>query len=63
MNHVLTAQQEQWVDRTLNALSLEHAIAQLFNVSRPLEDPAVWLKLLEQWPVGCLSARTKSAAV
>jgi hypothetical protein len=42
MDHVLTPQQEQWVERTLNALPLEHAIAQLFNVSRPLEDPAAW---------------------
>jgi beta-N-acetylhexosaminidase len=63
MNEVLTPQQRQWVDTTLNALSLEHAIAQLFNVSRPLEDPTAWLKLLEQWPVGCMSARTKSATV
>ena len=62
MNHVLAPQQQQWVDRTLNALSLEHAIAQLFNVSRPLEDPGAWLKILEQLPVGCMSARTKSAA-
>ena len=62
MDHVLTPQQQQWVDHTLNSLSLEHAIAQLFNVSRPLEDPAAWLKLIEQLPVGCLSARTKSAA-
>lgn len=62
MDDVLTPQQQQWVDRTLNALSLEHAIAQLFNVSRSDEDPAAWLKLLEQFPVGCLSARTKSAA-
>ena len=62
MAHVLTPQQQQWVDRTLNGLSLEHAIAQLFNVSRPVEDPAVWLKQIEQLPVGCMSARTKSAA-
>lgn len=62
MAQILTPQQQQWVDRTLNALSLEHAIAQLFNVSRPQEDPAAWLKLLEQLPVGCMSARTKSAA-
>lgn len=63
MNYPLTAQQQQWVDRTLNSLSLEHAIAQLFNVSRPLEEPAAWLKLLEQLPVGCMSARTRSAVV
>lgn len=62
MDHLLTPQQVQWVDKTLNALSLEHAIAQLFNVSRPLEDPAAWRQLLEQLPVGCISVRTKSAA-
>src|SRR5262245_22699729 len=62
MNNILTPQQLQWVDHTLNTLSLEHAIAQLFNVSRPQEDPIAWLKLLEQLPVGCMSARTKSAA-
>ena len=59
--HQLTPPQQQWVDRTLNGLSLEGAIAQLFNVSRPVEDPAEWLKVLERWPVGCLSARTRSA--
>jgi beta-N-acetylhexosaminidase len=62
MGHILTPPQQQWVDRTLNGLSLEGAIAQLFNVSRPVEDPAEWLKIIERWPVGCLSARTRSAA-
>ena len=62
MNFVLAPHQQNWVDRTLSSLSLEHAIAQLFNVSRPLEDPAEWLRLLEQLPVGCMSARTKSAS-
>ncbi|MEZ4733484.1 MAG: glycoside hydrolase family 3 N-terminal domain-containing protein [Caldilineaceae bacterium] len=61
MDHSLTPQQAQWVDKTLNGLSLERAIAQLFNVSRPLEDPAAWLKLQEELPFGCMSARTKSA--
>jgi beta-N-acetylhexosaminidase len=62
MNHTLSPQQQQWVDCTLTSLSLEQAILQLFNVSRPVEEPAAWRKLLEQYPVGCLSARTKSAA-
>lgn len=61
LEQVLTPHQAQWVDKTLNGLSLEQAIAQLFNVSRPLEDPAAWLKLQERLPFGCLSARTKSA--
>lgn len=50
--HQLTPQQQQWVDHTLNSLSLEGAIAQLFNVTRAVEDPAEWLKLIERWPVG-----------
>lgn len=61
LEQVLTPHQAQWVDKTLNGLSLEQAIAQLFNVSRPLEDPAAWLQLQEGLPFGCLSARTKSA--
>ncbi|MFO7632894.1 MAG: glycoside hydrolase family 3 N-terminal domain-containing protein, partial [Caldilinea sp.] len=62
MNDTLALQQQQWIDRTLNALSLEAAIAQLFNVTRPMEDADAWLRLLDQWPVGCISLRTKSAA-
>ena len=62
MNHILTPQQQQWVERTLNGLSLEQAILQLFSVTRAQEDPGDWLKFLEQFPVGCLTARTKSAA-
>ncbi|MCB0088389.1 MAG: hypothetical protein KDE54_10785 [Caldilineaceae bacterium] len=62
MYSTLTAQQAQWVDRTLNGLSLTQAVAQLFNVSRPLEDAAAWLQILDQTPVGCMSVRTKSAA-
>lgn len=61
MNHSLTPNKQQWVERTLNSLSLEAAIAQLFNVTRPMEDADAWLRLLEQWPVGCISLRTKSA--
>jgi beta-N-acetylhexosaminidase len=61
MYYNLTTQQQQWVDRTLAALTLEQAIAQLVNVTRPVEDAGVWLRLLEQWPVGCMSLRTKSA--
>jgi len=62
MHDNLTPQQQQWVDRTLNALSLDHAIAQLFNVSHPVKDADAWLRLLEQTPVGCMSVRTRSAA-
>ena len=47
MQHLLTPQQQQWIDRTLNGLSLEQAILQLFNVSRFRTDPAEWLNLFE----------------
>lgn len=53
--------QQQWVDRTLNSLSLEQTIGQLFNISRPIEDADSWLRLLEKFPAGAFSARTKSA--
>ena len=62
MYSTLAPPQAQWVDRTLNGLSLTQAVAQLFNVSRPLEDAAAWLQILDQTPVGCMSVRTKSAA-
>lgn len=62
MDYGLSPQGQRWVDQTLNTLSLQQAILQLFNVSRPLEDPDAWLKLMEQFPVGCLSARTRTAA-
>ncbi len=61
MNYALTTHQQQWVDHTLAALSLEQAIAQLVNVTRPVDDPDVWRRLLDQWPAGCISLRTKSA--
>lgn len=62
MKHTLNTPQQQWVDRTLASLSLEQAIAQLVNITRPLDDPDAWLKLLERWPAGCISLRTKTAA-
>lgn len=61
MNYALTDHQQQWVDRTLAALTLEQAIAQLVNVTRPVDDPDAWRRLLDQWPVGCMSLRTKTA--
>jgi len=63
MNYdALSSHQQQWVDRTLAVLTLEQAIAQLINVTRPTDDPDTWCRLLDQWPVGCISLRTKSAA-
>lgn len=61
MQRILTPSQQQWVERTLNSLSLEQAIGQLFNISRPIDDADTWLRLLEKFPAGAFSARTKTA--
>ena len=52
----LTLQQIQWVDTTLRSLSVEQAVAQLLNVSQPM-DSDQWLAFLEKVPVGAMSAR------
>ncbi len=57
----LTPQQTAWVDKTLNSLSTEEAIAQLLNVSQPM-DSATWLAFLKKIPVGAMSARVPNAA-
>jgi beta-N-acetylhexosaminidase len=57
----LTAHQTAWVDQTLNALSVEACLAQLLNVSQPM-DKAQWLTFLEKIPVGAMSARVPNAA-
>ncbi|MCB0184835.1 MAG: hypothetical protein KDE31_11250, partial [Caldilineaceae bacterium] len=56
----LTPQQIQWVDTTLRALTVEQAVAQLLNVSQPM-DSAQWLAFLEKVPVGAMSARVPTA--
>lgn len=56
----LTPQQTVWVDQTLNALSVEACIAQLLNVSQPM-DKEQWLAFLAKVPVGAMSARVPSA--
>jgi beta-N-acetylhexosaminidase len=57
----LTSQQRRWVEKTLDGLSLEQCIGQMLNVSRSEDSAAYWLKLFEEVPVGCMSARTASA--
>ena len=61
MIQALTSPQRSWVDQTLESLSVEQCIGQMLNVSRPEEGAAYWLELFEQVPVGCMSARTRSA--
>ncbi|MEZ4859799.1 MAG: glycoside hydrolase family 3 N-terminal domain-containing protein [Caldilineaceae bacterium] len=56
----LTPQQIAWVDQTLSTLSMEACVAQLLNVSQPM-DTATWLEFLKKVPVGALSARVPSA--
>ena len=57
----LAASQTQWVDKTLDGLSLEGCIAQLLCISQPQDSKEYWLRLVEHTPIGCMRARPKSA--
>jgi beta-N-acetylhexosaminidase len=61
MIQMLTDQQAQWVEATLNSLSLEQCIAQLLCVSQGQDSKEYWLRLIEEKQIGCMRARTKSA--
>jgi beta-N-acetylhexosaminidase len=61
MIQALTRSQQEWVDETLEGLSVEGCIGQMLNVSRSEEGAAYWLELFGRVPVGCMSARTGSA--
>ncbi len=61
MTAPLTPKQSTWVDQTLSSLSMEACIAQLLNVSQPM-DAATWLAFLKKVPVGAMSARVPNAA-
>jgi beta-N-acetylhexosaminidase len=61
MMHPLTPQQTQWVDRTLDALSLESCVAQMLEVSRVRGGPADWLQFIDRIPMGCIGPRSETA--
>lgn len=57
----LTAPQAQWVDKTLNSLSLEEAVGQLICISQYNDSREYWLPLQEKVPFGAARARSVSA--
>ena len=57
----LTAAQTQWVDNTLNSLSLEEAIGQLLCISQFNDSKAYWLPLMEKVPFGAARPRSDTA--
>lgn len=58
----LTAEQRQWVDSTLNAMTLPQCVGQLLCVLSPRSSAADWIDLLERVPVGAMMARSISSA-
>lgn len=61
MLQTLTKQQQQWVDQTLDSLSLEEAVGQLLFISQFNDDRGYWLPLMEKIPFGAARARSGSA--
>ena len=57
----LTGQQTQWVDTTLNSLSLEQCVGQLLCISQFRLAKDDWLRLIEEKQIGSMRARAKSA--
>lgn len=53
----LTAEQQQWVDATLNAMTLSQAVGQLLCPSSPRSSTEDWLELMQKVPIGSLTAR------
>ena len=57
MNLPLTPQQAQWVDKTLNSLTVEQCIAQLLQITQPFSSADEWLTFMEKLPMGAMTAR------
>jgi len=56
----LTTDQQQWVDATLNAMTLPQAVGQLLCPSSPRSTTEDWLDLIQKVPIGSLSVRGAS---
>ena len=61
MLQTLTDQQAQWVETTLNRLSLEQCVGQLLCISQGQDSKEYWLRLIEEKQIGSMRARTRSA--
>lgn len=57
----LTTQQRQWVDQTLNRLSLEESVGQLLSISQFNDSLDYWLPLLEKIQFGAARGRSRTA--
>ncbi|MEZ4863920.1 MAG: glycoside hydrolase family 3 N-terminal domain-containing protein [Caldilineaceae bacterium] len=53
----LTPEQQQWVDATLNAMTLPQAVGQLLCPSSPRSTTEEWLDLMQKVPFGVISLR------
>lgn len=61
MLQALTTQQTQWVDKTLNGLSLEECAGQLLCISQFNDSMAYWLSLMQKVPFGAARGRSDTA--
>jgi beta-N-acetylhexosaminidase len=53
----LTPEQQQWVDTTLDTMTLPQCVGQLLCVSSPRSTTDDWLNLLKKVPIGALTVR------
>ena len=58
----LTVEQQQWVDTTLNAMTLPQCVGQLLCSFNPRFTTDDWLDLLKKVPIGSLTVRHTSSA-
>lgn len=58
----LTTDQQQWVDATLNTMTLPQAVGQLLCPSSPRSTTEDWLALMEKVPFGVISLRGTTTA-
>jgi beta-N-acetylhexosaminidase len=58
----LTTEQQQWVDTTLNAMTLPQCVGQLLCAFSPRFTTDDWLNLLKKVPIGALTIRSASSA-
>ncbi|OUC08004.1 hypothetical protein RY27_11580, partial [Litorilinea aerophila] len=57
----LTAEQQQWVDSTLQSMTLSQCVGQLLCASHPRFTTDEWLALLDRVPLGALTVRHVSS--
>ena len=57
----LTTEQQQWVDTTLNSMTLPQCVGQLLCPSSPRSTTEDWLDLIKKVPIGALSVRNATS--